>query len=290
MSDSATARAHRSASSVATLRFISSFDDPVVNPDRLAGAFLGRPLRTAVRVPPLRRAICGGVRRRFPGALEYQAARTRHLDRILCERLAEGIDQVAFLGVGYDTRSWRFHDRLRGARVFEVDQPGTLARRQSRAEALGPVAAARVAVDFERDDLPARLDAVGFDPALPVLFLWEGVTMFIDEAAVGRTLDFVGRAAPGSSLAFDYVARAALTRPADYYGGAEAAGHFARTGEPWRFGVDPEEVELLLAPHGLRTRSHYGPEDLRRNYLADAGPPSDGRVPGFHGIVHAVVS
>jgi methyltransferase (TIGR00027 family) len=283
-------RAHRSAAGVATLRFVSSYDDPVANPDRLVGAFLGRPLRLAVRVPPLRRAICRGVRRRFPGALEYQAARTRHLDGILRNGLASGLRQVVILGVGYDTRPYRFREELTGARVFEVDQPGTLARRGRRAGALPSVDVTRVAVNFERGDLATSLDAADFDPTLTTLFLWEGVTMFIDAAAVRRTLEFLGGAAPGSSLAFDYVARSALVDPAAHYGGPEAARHFERTGEPWRFGLEPEDVEPLLAAHGLRQLSHYGPEDLQRTYLAGAGPPSDGRVPSFHGIVHAAVS
>lgn len=290
MSGTAADRAHRSAAGVATLRFVSSFDDPVANPDRLAGAFLGRPLRLAVGVPPVRRAICRGVRRRFPGALEYQSARTRHLDGILRDRVGSGVRQVVILGVGYDTRPYRFREELTRTRLFEVDQPGTLARRGRRAGALAPVDVTRVAVDFERDDLATSLEADNFDPELKTLFLWEGVTMFIDESAVRRTLEFLGGAAPGSSLVFDYVTHSALVDPAAHYGGPEAARHFERTGEPWRFGVEPEGIEPLLVAHGLRTLSHYGPEDLQRSYLADVGLPSDGRVPSFHGIVHAAVS
>jgi methyltransferase (TIGR00027 family) len=273
------------------LRFISSHDDPVANPDRLSGAFLGRSLRLLVAVPPLRRAICRGVRRRFPGGIEYQAARTRHLDGILLRALGEGVSQVVILGVGYDTRPYRFRDELAGVRTFEVDRPGTLARRARLAgSALPPVPAERVGVDFDRDDLGSSLDAAGLRDDLPTLFIWEGVTMFITEAAVHRTLGSVAAAAPGSAIVFDYVARSALERPAAHYGGAEAARHFERTGEPWRFGIEPDAVEDLLGAHDLRLLAHYGPDDLQDAYLRDVRRPSDGRVPSFHGIVHAAVS
>jgi methyltransferase (TIGR00027 family) len=280
--------AHRSAAGVATLRYLSSWDDPVANPDRLAGAFLGRPIRLAASVPPLCRAACRVVRRRFPGGIEYQAARTRHIDRTLARALREGVSQVVLLGVGYDTRPYRFRRELSGVRVFEVDHPTTLARRTEIAESrLPPVDAIRVGVDFERQDLGSCLVESGFRFEQPTLFVWEGVTMFIAEESVHRTLACLALSGPGGSVVFDYVARSALLDPAAHYGGAEAARHFERTGEPWRFGVEPDRIEALLGRHGLSLRSHLGPAELEAAYLADVGGASDGRVPSFHGIVDA---
>lgn len=280
--------AHRSAAGVATLRYLSSWDDPVANPDRLSGRFLGGPMRAVAAVPPVRRTACRLVRRRFPGGIEYQAARTKHIDQVLSEALARGLSQLVILGVGYDTRPYRFRGELEGTRVFEVDQPGTLARRARLAERrLPPVDSVRVAVDFDREDLGSRLRESGLRPGLATLFVWEGVTMFIEEEAVHRTLACVAATGAGAEVVFDYVARSALERPAAHYGGAEAARHFERTGEPWRFGVEPGEVAALLEPRGLALRSHLGPAELQTAYLADVGGASDGRVPSFHGIVHA---
>ncbi|HEX5982653.1 MAG TPA: SAM-dependent methyltransferase [Solirubrobacterales bacterium] len=282
--------ANRSAAGVATLRYLSSWDDPVANPDRLCGAFLSRPMRLLGAVPPLRRRACRLIRRRFPGGIEYQAARTRHIDAVLTRAVAERVTQLVILGVGYDTRPYRFRRELAGVRVFEVDHPVTLARRaRIAARRLPPVEAVRVGVDFDRHDLGSRLDRSGFRSDQPTLFIWEGVTMFIGEESVHETLARVG-ATSGGEVVFDYVARSALENPAAHYGGAQAARHFRRTGEPWRFGIEPGRVAALLDRHGLAPRSHLGPAQLQAAYLEDVGGVSDGRVPTFHGIVHAALN
>lgn len=293
MSDVDHERAKRSAASVALLRLVGSYDDPPArNPDRLAGAFCGRAARTLVALAPVRRAARAWIRRGFPGAIEYQTARTRHLDRLLQEQLVEGATQLVLLGAGYDTRPYRFGERLAGVRVFEVDHPATLARRVELAARAFPSArpSTRVAIDFDREQLAGALAGAGHDRTRRTLFLWEGVTMFITAAAVDRVLTSVASCVPGSTIAFDYVDRSALERPQDHYGGAEAARHFARTGEAWSFGLDPGRIGEFLVQRGLRLRSHSGPEQLQDAYLRARDGTLAGRVPTFHGIVHAEVS
>src|SRR2546425_637760 len=49
-------------------------------------------------------------------------------------------------------------------------------------------AATWVTCDFEAEDFLARLVAAGFDPDRPSVILWEGVTMYLGEEAIRRTL------------------------------------------------------------------------------------------------------
>jgi methyltransferase (TIGR00027 family) len=287
--------AKRSAEAVAALRFLGSFerDEAVRNPDRLAGRFVGAPVRVLVRVPPLRAAVRAHLRRRFPGAVEYHLVRTRHLDAIVRDALAGGAAQLVVLGAGYDTRAQRLAGDGVRATVFEVEHPATLARKRGlveRAFGAEPRHVRYVATDFDAQRLEDTLPAAGYDPATPAVFVWEGVTMYVDADAIDATLAFVARhAPPGSGIAFDYVAERALERPGDFYGGAEAARHFAKTGEPWRFGLDPERVGEFLAARGLEQRSHLRAADLERAYLRRSDGSLLGRVPDFHGIVHAAV-
>jgi methyltransferase (TIGR00027 family) len=285
-------RAKDSARGVATLRLLGSRHDAVANPDHLAGAFVGHTNRALLSLRPVAHLARAWVRLRFPGAIEYQAARTKHIDALLDGTLEDGVNQLVILGAGYDSRPYRFAERLTSVGVFEVDHPATLERRIRCAREAWPSAstATRVAIDFEREDLAARLADAGYDPGRRTLFLWEGVTMFLGAAAVDRTLAQVACAAPSSSVVFDYVVRPALERPGDYYGGAQAARYFERTGEPWRFGIDADAVGAFLSARGLRLRSHYGPGDLEDAYLRYPDGRLIGRVPTFHGVVHAVVS
>jgi methyltransferase (TIGR00027 family) len=285
-------RAKKSAEGVASLRFLGSFEaDPALrNPDRAAGGFIAPPLRALISATLSRPLVRHMVRRRFPGAIEYQIARTKHFDRALRDALDADATQVVILGAGYDTRASRFRERLRGIRVLEVDHPATVARKRSllTQTAEGEPRVGYVPLDFEREDLAGRLTEGGFSATRATLFLWEGVTMFITAAAVQRTLSFVaGEAAPGSTIVFDYVAVEALERPAAFYGGLQAARHFSRSKEPWRYGVDPERVEELVGGCGLRLTSHYRAHDLQERYLTGSDGVLLGRVPDFHGVVTA---
>jgi methyltransferase (TIGR00027 family) len=261
----------------------------------MAGRFIKPSLRIAIGSAPLRPCIRRFVNHRFPGAIAYHVARTKHFDRVTDDAIAAGVRQLVILGAGYDTRALRLRDRLRSTTIYEVDQPATLARKDSilrRSMRAGlPNNVKYVSVDFETDDLGVSLTAAGFGKELATLFLWEGVTMFITSAAVGRTLSFIAAATSATStVAFDYVAKAALLEPAAFYGGDEAARHFSRSGEPWRFGLDPELAEEFLGGYRLSVVSHYLPKDIEGMYLTGADGTPLLAVPDFHGLLCATTS
>jgi methyltransferase (TIGR00027 family) len=286
-----------SAERVAALRFLGTFEpNPRLrNPDRLAADFIKPLPRIAIGSACLRPCVRGFVNYRFPGAIAYHVARTKHFDRIARDATAAGVTQLVILGAGYDTRALRLHDCLRTATIYEVDRPATLARKRSivrrSARASLPGNVRYVSVDLETDDLGVSLTAAGFAKELPALFLWEGVTMFIAAAAVGRTLLFIATATSATStVAFDYVAQAAVLRPAAFRGGAEAARHFSRSGEPWRFGLDPELAVEFLGSHRLSVVSHYRAKDIEGTYLAGEDGTPLAAVPSFHGLLCASTS
>ena len=291
MSDTAAARAHRSASSVATLRFISSFDDPVVNPDRRRAPFsVGR------CAPPSGSRPCAGRSAVACDDDSRAPSSTR--------RPAPGTS-IASSTSASPTESTRSRSsasattRVRGASTIGCAGPGS-SRSTSPApwpaasrvpEALGPVAAARVAVDFERDDLPTRLDAVGFDPARPVLFLWEGADD-VHRRGRGRADARLRR-----SRGLRELTGLRLRRPF----GPHAARRLLRRrrgGPPLR--PDRGAVALRGRPGGRRLAAlprtacdHRFPTSAPRTCGATTSPtPVAVRRAraGFHGIVHAVVS
>lgn len=97
-----------------------------------------------------------------------------------------------------------------------------------------------VAVDFDQESACDKLRASGYDPAKKTLFLWEGVTLYLDESTVRQTLrDIRQLAAKGSAVVADLYAER-LIRMA----GAAGQKALAYTGEGFRFGLpfatDPE--------------------------------------------------
>jgi len=194
----------------------------------------------------------GDVPKQYEGA-----ARVTFFDQAL-ERSLPEIEQFVLLGAGFDTRPYRLTPGT-PVRSFEIDEPETQAvKREMLARAgIDTSAVTFVAADFETEDWFARLVASGFNPAKPTFFLWEGVIMYLDRAAVEDTLRKIATTAPGSVVAFDYFTSEALTSTSSYWRMARVSTRAA--GEPLKFGIDStppsrERLAELLASCGLTIR------------------------------------
>lgn len=151
--------------------------------------------------------------------------------------------QVVILGAGLDGRAWRMRE-LAEATVFEVDHPDSQRRKRERAAALEPVAreVRFVAVDFERDRLGDALAGAGHDAARPTTWIWEGVIMYLERAAIDATLSVIDeRSAPESALAVAYIAPGLMARAVGLL--------LRRVGEPFRSTFTAPQMRALLAAH-----------------------------------------
>lgn len=227
--------------------------------DPWARAFVG-PWRASLldlvdRLPArARAALARQVDRALQGTMTFVLARHRAIDELIAA--TPRATQVVLLGAGYDSRAVRLEPALRGRTLFEVDHPATARRKAAlAATAYGDAPRARVVpvqVDFERDSIEERLRAAGLEVGASTVWVWEGVSMYLDEPAVRATLDLVrGLSAPGSLLAFD-----AWCPP---------AGGLARLArrdlpslafrllyhEPLVWGPPQERLAPLLREHGL---------------------------------------
>jgi methyltransferase (TIGR00027 family) len=168
-------------------------------------------------------------------------------------------------------------------RVFEVDRAETQAEKRARVPASDRVR--YVAVDFLRDDVAARLREADWDVSSPSLFVWEGVTNYLTEAAVSEVLSWIGRAAAGTTLVFTYIHRGLLDGTARFPGGEKMMQNVRTLGEPWRFGLEPRDVAPFVARFGLTLEEDLGADDYRRRYLGPRARPGY----GFYRIAVAVV-
>jgi methyltransferase (TIGR00027 family) len=175
----------------------------------------------------------------YPGepVLGHHApARTTFFDAAV-ERHAVDVEQLVVLGAGLDTRVHRLPASAR-IRCFEVDAPKTQAFKRDMLQRAGVASAGveLVPADFAKEDWFEKLVAVGFDPKKPTLVLWESVCMYLERPAVESVLRAIARLAPGSVLAFDYLAKELVedrSLPMRYL-----KAFLRATGEPWTFGID----------------------------------------------------
>jgi methyltransferase (TIGR00027 family) len=232
--------------------------------DRLIRVLPGVPplgLRLAAGPVLLAHRLTGYVPRAFTYPFEgdvprrYEASARIWFFDAAVDRYLPDVAQFVVLGAGFDTRAYRLPKDTR-ARAFEVDsaRTQTVKRETLKKAGIDSSGVTFVAADFEREDWLARLTAAGFDPGERTLFLWEGVSMYLDREAVEGTLRKIASTASGSVVAFDYFTREALESPALYWRYGRAATKAA--GEPLKFGVDSsppsrERLAELLRSCGL---------------------------------------
>jgi methyltransferase (TIGR00027 family) len=155
------------------------------------------------------RAIAAAHDPLFPPMELWVAVRTAYLDAQVRWWTAppSSFDQVVILGAGLDTRAARL--RRPGLAFFEVDHPATQAEKRRRLAALPGYpegAATWAACDFQVDDFLDALVSAGFDPARPAVILWEGVTPYLPEEAIRRTLRRIAAGChPATVLLFDHL-------------------------------------------------------------------------------------
>ncbi|MDP6980016.1 MAG: SAM-dependent methyltransferase [Myxococcota bacterium] len=131
-------------------------------------------------------------------------ARTLYFDRII-ERAVRDVEQFVVMGAGFDTRAYGAFER-EGLRFFELDQIATqdLKRDTLRKAGVDTSHVTFIGVDFAMESVFQKLRENGYDPNKKTLFLWEGVTLYLNEVDVRKTLqDIRANAAPGSVVVAD---------------------------------------------------------------------------------------
>jgi methyltransferase (TIGR00027 family) len=135
----------------------------------------------------------------------YMACRTAFFDQFFVDATRAGIRQAVILAAGLDARSWRL-PWPDGVTVYELDQPKVLEFKLSTlAEHGAEPACNRVAVAVDlRQDWPAALQQVGFDPSAPSVWSAEGLMPYLPAAAQELLFDRVhGLTVAGSRVAVE---------------------------------------------------------------------------------------
>jgi methyltransferase (TIGR00027 family) len=224
------------------------------------------------------------ARRRSPGVMEFLLARTKYIDDTLQTCLENGIRQLVVLGAGFDSRCYRFASAAQ-IRAFEVDHPATQARKLAGLRRIFggrlPAHVTFVPVDFNTQSLQVRLLECGYDPALRTLFIWEGVTQYLQPEAVDATLAFIAQhSGPGSTVVFDYVYSHAVKTVS--HSELRSMHRYQRlTGESIVFGIPEGTILNFMEQRGFCNGINVSQEDFKAYF-----PPGT-PVAGDYAIVRA---
>jgi methyltransferase (TIGR00027 family) len=202
---------------------------------------------------PGRRLVERLLDRQSPGARAAGIARTKWIDDAVTRAL-ETSTQLVLLGAGFDTRAYRLPAAQR-VNTFELDQSETSKAKQSILRSkMGsvPKHVQFVTIDFNKESISDTLSATGFDAKRPTCFLWEGVTNYLSAEAVDQVLLQISKAAAGSTLLFTYIDRRVLDHPEQFFGAEKLLSRLSSYGEPWTFGLVPNDIDQYLAARTLR--------------------------------------
>jgi len=247
--------------------------EEIRGPDTLAEHFLSDDLRKSVNDPTSRNWAIKQYATLYGGMI----ARTRHIDNMFLTALEQGIPQIVFLGAGYDTRSYRFADRLGASRIFEVDIATTQRHKRSILETsriVIPPQVSFVSVNFKTDSLFEKLAAAGYSDTKKTFFIWEGVTYYLTEEAIVTTLQFMQhRSGSGSSLFFDYISEKHQSVYAS---------------EPMIFWIASEALTSFLAKYGFDLREDLGATAIEQRYLTLSNGEIAERVLPYFRYAHCI--
>jgi len=261
-------------------------------PDNMAAYFLPAYFRFLLKIRSVRRNTMDKLETGLPGLQAYMIARTRFFDDLFLQALQDRTPQIVLLGAGYDTRPYRFAAHNHSTRIFELDSPPTQNRKRDCLQRGGipiPESVNLVPIDFNAQPLAETLAEAGCKHGQKTLFLWEGVSYYLQAEAVHRTLAFVSRAHPESTFAFDYTISVREDTLDKYYGArgfyqAMAQHHGS---EALLFSLPEGALGEFLEKRDLQVLRHLDNREIEHAYLTRADGSSIGPMTGHFRLVLA---
>ena len=279
----------KTAAVAAMYRVISNkdFQGGKLGPDYLAEYFLPPVLKALMKSNLMRKMIKKRTDSIMPGMNEYMTARTVFFDELFIDALNNEVPQIVLMGAGYDTRAYRFAKLNKSTRIIELDVAPTQSRKKKCLKKAGldtTDGLSLVPINFDRESLQTVLERAGYDPGQKTLFLWEGVTYYLESESVDATLEFVSRHSTGDSvLAFDYVISISEETIDNYYGVREFARSMKKVhpNELFVFSIEEDQIETFLEERGLKAIGLFDDQAIKDKFLLDENGSPIGRVNGF---------
>jgi methyltransferase (TIGR00027 family) len=204
-------------------------------------------------------------------------ARTLFYDALFTKALSDRIPQIVFLGAGYDTRSYRYQDKIGKTTIYELDTAPTQKRKLeivSKSKINIPRQIKYVPINFKTNNLENVLRSVGYDASIKTLFIWEGVTFYLTENDFKRTLKTIRSLAPqGSGICFDY-----LTEKRES----------GNPSEPYQFWIDSNELSKCISNFNIDIIEHVDSQEMEKRYLTLKNGTLAEKSSGQYCFVHGI--
>jgi len=267
------------------------FQNQIWGPDFLAECFLPFPIRLLIKSEKSRKIGRAKANESSPGIYEYVIARTLFFDEVFSQALKESIPQIIFLGAGYDSRGIRFEGLNIHSRIIELDMAATQSRKikyLKKHKIRIPEYLTFSTIDFNNQSLENALTSAGYQKDKRSLFIWEGVSMYLEAQSVKDTLTFIQQCSPSDSLlAFDYAVSFSDKDIHQYHGAKEMLKTMKNEckNEPFTFSLKEKNIADFLNVCGHKIIRHLNKDEIEETYLKKADGSSIGTPNGLFNLV-----
>jgi len=251
--------------------------------DFLAEFFLPSNFRFFIQFKKVRANVKKKFHEAFPGLHEYMIARTAFFDRVFSDALNHKIPQIVLLGAGYDSRAYRYAKLNLATKIMELDIGPTQNRKKQclkKAHIDISEQVTLVPINFDKESIKNALEKAGYENDKETLFIWEGVSYYLNAEAAGKTLEFASQSLHNeSTIAFDY-AISESEENINQYGVKEFSLSMKEhhQDESILFTIDEGKIEYYLEQRGLKIVSHLDNAEIEREFLVNENESSIGRV------------
>jgi len=220
---------------------------------------------------------------------------TKHIDGLLQEHSQNGLKQVVNIGAGLGSRPYRLGAQMPDVHFFEIDMPATSQAKQAAVKNVFgrlPENVTYIPVEYRTRHFINTLKNAGFDESRETLFIWEGISQFMDAKIVDTTLRYIAqRTNPKNKLIISYI-------PAEFVRGDYGKMDWVRfrelraraAGEPWKFGIPHRKTAAFFNSRGFRVITDFGAKELADQYLVGSDGELDGNPTPYVRIAYAGVS
>ena len=183
-------------------------------------------------------------------------------DKII-EKHLDNVDQIVLPGAGFDLVAQKY-TKDKNIKVFEIDQKNTINMKidTMRKANIESEWITYIPVDYEVESWSKKLIDSGFDRTKRTLFLWQSVSLYLDENLVIENLkEMKALCNEDSIIALDLYSTAFLDGSISKMA-TKNMDMIAKQGEPWKFTLNmshnPKEViEEFLKKSNLEITKFY---------------------------------
>jgi methyltransferase (TIGR00027 family) len=206
--------------------------------------------------------------------------RSRYAEDQLLTAVQRGISQYVIVGAGFDTFSMRQPKWAKDLMIVEVDHPGTQAIKHARIVDAGlsiPENVQFADIDFESETLDEGLRRNGISTAQLTFFSWLGVTMYLTEVAIDKTLKSMANFPLGSQTVLTFSQPPIHNSQISLDVAARLADHVESIGEPFLSRFEPAVIKSKLLSAGFTHVELLSPDEAYAKYFLnghqDLPPP-----------------